>query len=160
MADVASSTVVSPEQPEATKPAEEKPAGYESPKDVASASEASPESLKETAAVPAGEQPAGYEAPKSGETEASPEAPAAEESAPAYGTAVVPGVAPTAAPYPQGNEASPVNPAAGTATGTIGAAMPTGTGSVTGTTEFEGAASTFTVGGLFVSIGAIAAFFM
>jgi hypothetical protein len=38
--------------------------------------------------------------------------------------------------------------------------MPTGTGSVGGTQEFEGAASSLSVAGLFVSFGAIAALFM
>jgi hypothetical protein len=47
------------------------------------------------------------------------------------------------------------------ASGTVGAAMPSGTGSVMGGTEaFEGAASSVTVAGLFVSFGAIAALLM
>jgi hypothetical protein len=38
--------------------------------------------------------------------------------------------------------------------------MPTGTGSVSGTQQFEGSASSITAAGLFVSFGAIAALFM
>jgi hypothetical protein len=83
----------------------------------------------------------------------------AGESAPAYGTAVVPGAAPTAAPYPVGGEQMPAGYAA--PSGTAGAAMPSGTGSVgSGTQEFEGAASSLNIAGLFVSFGAVAAFFM
>ena len=169
-APAASSSESSPEMPAET------PAGYQSkPADVASSTEVSPMAPKETESAPAGYQskpvessPAGYAAssavPKSPEasmpaegTESSPEKPAQ------YGSTIVPGAAPTAAPYPQsGNEASPVTPGKGypAASGTAGAAMPTGTGSVGGTQEFEGAASSLSVAGLFVSFGAIAALFM
>lgn len=159
--DVASSSESSPESPAQT------PAGYQSkPADVASSTEVSPESPKET--KPVESVPAGYAAssavPKSPEstapaedTESSPEKPAQ------YGSTIVPGSAPTAAPYPQGdNEASPVSPpnGAAAASGTAGAAKPTGTGSVGGYEQFEGAASSLSVAGLFVSFGAIAALFM
>jgi hypothetical protein len=167
-APAASSSESSPEMPAET------PAGYMSkPADVASSTEVSPMSPKETESAPAGYQsmpvesaPAGYAAssavPKSPEasmpaegTESSPEMPAQ------YGSTIAPGAAPTAAPYPQsGNEASPVTPGKAAASGTAGAAMPTGTGSVGGTQEFEGAASSLSVAGLFVSFGAIAALFM
>jgi len=182
--NVASSTEVSPGKPEetpagyASKPAEsaasssetsaaETPAGYATkPANVASSTEVSPQAPEET--KPVESAPAGYAAssavPKSpestspateGETESSPESPAQ------YGSTIVPGSAPTAAPYPVGgDEASPVSPAQGTATGTIGAAKPTGTGSVSGHQEFEGAASSITAAGLFVSFGAVVALFM
>ncbi|KAM0707022.1 hypothetical protein Q7P35_006353 [Cladosporium inversicolor] len=159
--DVASSSESSPESPAQT------PAGYQSkPADVASSTEVSPESPKET--KPVESAPVGYAAssavPKSPEstapaedTESSPEKPAQ------YGSTIVPGSAPTAAPYPQGgNEASPVSPPQGTAaaSGVAGAPKPTGTGSVGGYEQFEGAASSLSVAGLFVSFGAIAALFM
>jgi hypothetical protein len=187
--DVASSTEVSPEMPAetpsgyASKPAmsaasssesspempAETPAGYATkPADVASSTEMSPQSPKES--MPVESAPAGPVAssavPKSpesstpateGETDSSPQMPAQ------YGSAIVPGSAPTAVPYPMGgNEASPVSPAQGhaAASGTVGVAMPTGTGSVSGTQQFEGSASSITAAGLFVSFGAIAALFM
>ena len=153
----AASSESSPEMPAQT------PAGYQSkPADVAAPTEVSPQGPKET--MPVESAPAGYasnsttpaspNAPASGETESSPQMPAQ------YGSAIVPGSAPTAAPYPQsGDEVSPVEGAAA-ASGTAGAAMPTGTGSVGGYQPFEGAASSITAAGLFVSFGAIAALFM
>jgi hypothetical protein len=99
-----------------------------------------------------------YSMAATGESMASPQMPAEQ-----YGSTVAPGSAPTAAPYPMGSD-SPASPAMGgaaMASGTVGAAMPSGTGSVMGGTEaFEGAASSVTVAGLFVSFGAIAALFM
>ena len=136
-ADVASSTEVSPESPKQTKPVESAPAGY-------AASSAVPKSPEASAPAVEG-------------TESSPQKPAQ------YGSTIVPGSAPTAAPYPQsGDEASPVSPPKGAAaaSGTAGAAKPTGTGSVGGYEQFEGAASSLSVAGLFVSFGAIAALFM
>jgi hypothetical protein len=135
---------------------------------VASSSEASPESPKATESAPVG-YAASSSVPKSPEasapavegTESSPESP---EKPAQYGSTVVPGSAPTAAPYPVqgGDEASPVSPGNGAAaaSGTAGAAKPTGTGSVGGYEQFEGAASSLSVAGLFVSFGAIAALFM
>lgn len=152
----ASSSESSPEKPAQT------PAGYQSkPADVASSTEVSPQSPKETESAPAG-YAASSTVSKSPEastpaegTESSPEKPAQ------YGSTIVPGAAPTAAPYPAGgNEASPVTPPKGNASGTIGVAKPTGTGSVGGYQQFEGAASSVSVAGLFVSFGAIAALFM
>jgi hypothetical protein len=171
-ADVASSSESSPEKPASTQPAVfETPSGYAS---KPSASESSPAQTQpavvaSSATEASGEKPSSYAAssavPKSPEasapaegTESSPEKPAQ------YGSTVVPGSAPTAAPYPVqgGDEASPVSPGKGNAaaSGTIGAAAPTGTGSVGGYQQFEGAASSLSVAGLFVSFGAIAALFM
>jgi len=174
----ASATESSPEMP-----AESGPAGYDTPKTPEGETPKTPEG--ETPKTPMGETPKSPEgeAPKypEGETPKSPEAetpespkqtggymssppnpesetPAGEAAPPAeYGTAVVPGVAPTSAPYPVGE--TPAGYAA--PSGTAGAAMPTGTGSVGGDhTEFEGAASSLNIAGLFVSFGAVAAFFM
>lgn len=133
-AEKASSTEVSPEMP-----AETQPAGYAS-QSMASSSMSSPV-MPESSAPATGAM-----------TESSPKMPAE------YGSTVVPGSAPTAAPYPVGGASSVAQ--AGMATGTAGAAMPTGTGSVGGYEAFEGAASSLTVGGFLVSFGAIAALFM
>jgi len=137
------------------------PAGYASASmpagsDMASSSMASPDMPKQTGGYMSSPPNPEADTPKS---PAEMSAPA--ESAPAYGTAVVPGAAPTAAPYPVGGEQMPGYAApSGMATGTAGAPMPTGTGSVGGTQEFEGAASSLNIAGLFVSFGAVAAFFM
>ena len=128
----------------------------------ASGSMASPDMPKQTGGYMSSPPNPEADTPKSPAGESAPGMSAPAESAPAYGTAVVPGAAPTAAPYPVGGEQMPAGYAApsGMATGTAGAAMPTGTGSVGGTQEFEGAASSLNIAGLFVSFGAVAAFFM
>jgi hypothetical protein len=151
-----SSSMASPQMP-----AQSGPAGYASasmpagsPMGSASASMPAGSASGSMASPDMPQQTGGYmSSPPQGETPKSP----AGESAPAYGTAVVPGAAPTAAPYPVGGEQNMGYPAA---SGTAGAAMPTGTGSVGGTQEFEGAASSLNIAGLFVSFGAVAAFFM
>jgi len=150
------SSASSPASPEQTMPAGYASASMPAGSDMASSSMASPDMPKQTGGYMSSPPNPEADTPKS---PAEMSAPA--ESAPAYGTAVVPGAAPTAAPYPVGGEQMPGYAApSGMATGTAGAPMPTGTGSVGGTQEFEGAASSLNIAGLFVSFGAVAAFFM
>jgi hypothetical protein len=146
--DMASSSMASPQMP-----AQSGPAGYASASMPAGSAMASASGSMASPDMP--QQTGGYMSSPPMDTPKSP----AGESAPAYGTAVVPGAAPTAAPYPVGGEQGPAGYAG--PSGTAGAAMPTGTGSVGGgTQEFEGAASSLNIAGLFVSFGAVAAFFM
>jgi hypothetical protein len=85
---------------------------------------------------------------------------AVADSASQYGSPIVPGSAPTQAPYPVGGE-SPVVAGGVAPSGTLGGvAMPTGTGSVSGTQEFEGAASSLHFGGLLAGMGAVIAVMM
>jgi hypothetical protein len=113
---VASSTNISPVQSAASSP-------VAVPMYSASSSKASPQGYA-SSAIPV--------SPESTAPVAASESEASPQMSSQYGSTIVPGSAPTAAPYPQPQPQSegetPAAAANGIATGTVGAAMPTGTG--------------------------------